>query len=401
MGSHDDLDRVRYPARVRAQTTSDRASAPAAGRETLTQHMQPAPMLPYRGTLFSGAGLKPPDTYKTGHDAIDSGLACEDGDRSGCFLDARRRAEMKSQYRDRVNAALAAFLKAVASAEVTELLKKEPEKIDWVSEILLDVLSTLTIASLKKGMQIAMHAQAEAASAVIDAATEAAPDVPNNAAAAAKLNESIAPLFAAGKRQVSTRVLAPETTQKSANVSYLQVLSRQSTMIFQRLREDVLAGADDHELTALYEAFSAEFHNEEIYGKALQEKLVRFEKSGVGKLGTAKNKNYAMTADLVGAETLQAFSKVETKAFWVRTPGGRKLALYVRGQDPRKLDSTGGTGTDEPGEAEYTLQGYVPGDLVEAAVVIHIAQWGYSPEEHAFGAPEMYRLGASTVGDES
>jgi hypothetical protein len=386
-------DRVRFPRRI----AGDVQRAPAAGRTSSSSQL-PAAEGPSRGGLWGpyAAGLESSTVhYKTGSDWGDRGLGCEDTapGAPACFLDPGQRARIATSYQNRVNAALAAYLAALTQLRVDEVLKKEPEKTEWLLELVLDVIGMVASGTVVKAMR-----------ALRGGAIETVADVTGDAAAVLSAMQGVsdAEVTTAVSTAISTgRRMRPAVTPGAParpGVALLDVLGESASGIYERLREDALAGLSDAELLVLFDSFRASSgHTIAAYKDAIGDKLKRFEGTNVGKLGVTKEREPGAPWAI----------DHQTKAFWVKTPLGRRLALYKRAAHTLgdKVPATAGWRDQTPMElvAEklrdqldhpFRFVEYVPDEFTEAAVAMHTARWGEAPLEHAMGYHELAQMGA-------
>jgi len=178
--------------------------------------------------------------------------------------------------------------------------------------------------------------------------------------------------------------------QQAANLAFLSLLTTQLETAFQQLIEFVPTTLEDRDLLTLEEAYDVRNgHSVTDYKARFHDTLQRFEASGIGRMGVQ------WSAQPFGPQ------KVETKAFWVTLPAGRRLAVYER---PHAIDSQAGEQETSPfGNPLHTVTSaeaadrqrnqdathpfefrrFVPDDLVETAVTMHRQQWGEEPTDRS------------------
>lgn len=397
-----DYEPLRYPSRIRE--ASDVGGS--VGRTSGTAGLEPVNhgSRPYKGSLFNAGGLRPPDRFRTGNASADQGFACDDGvARQGCLMDAAQRQIIVAQYQGRVNAALSAYLSALTKLGIEELLRKEEEHIEWVTDLLVDVIGALVSKAAVTAFRLLRSGHA-AADLVTDAnalAHELAvhgeaeiTEVVNTAIAAGK--KALPPPISPEKPDLSTPNPASE---KVSTLAYVQFLKDQASSIYERLREDAIAGADDSTLLVMFTSFgAAKGHTDSHYQAALEAQLGRFKKSGLANLGVTRNKAHQPYA---ADERLESFRQVETKVFWVKGPQGKRLGIYSRGYKPvpDEVMATVGYRDTTPAEKVVMAQrdlaqrpfrfvSYVEDDLVKTAVAMHVARWHTEPFETVARTPE-------------
>lgn len=371
MGTERDT-RMRAPGRA-----ADNAAAPIAGKATETERLTPTAGPPSRSGIWPQ--IAPTTNVDTGNAYPDRGVGCERQPRAAnCFLPDGQRQRMVTTYQSRVTAAEGQYGLALASVELDERLKKDPKETDWVTEILLDVIGTLISSSIKKAVHLAMDASPDADHVV----------------------EALKPFVGAGKKRVVEHATAAGAAPRSAAVKLIDHLKNEAALIYERLREDALAAvAGDDELILLFESFRAELHSHDVYKREIEDKLVRYEKSKVGKIGVAKNPDAKPIDDIVGGRP----THLDRCAFWVDAPGGPRLALYSRGhripdgaEYATDLDRGPAFGTDEEGDKSWQIEAFVPAEFVSVALAMHESTWGRPPEHRAFGVAEFWKQGEST-----
>lgn len=356
---------------------ADNTATPIAGKATETERLTPAAGTPSRGGIWPR--IAPTTNVDTGNAYPDRGVGCERQPRAAnCFLPDAQRQRIVNTYQSRVTAAEGQYGIALVSVELDERLKKEPKHVDWVSEILLDVIGTLVSSSLKKAVHLAM---------------EASPDADH-------VVEVLKPLVGAGKKHAVEHATAAGAAPRSAAVKLIDHLKNEAAQIYQRLREDSLAAvAGDDELILLFESFRAELHSVDVYKREIEDKLARYDKSQVGNMGVAANPASHPIDAIVGGRA----THLDRCAFWVDAPGGPRLALYSRAhripdgaEYATDLDRGPVFGTDEDADNGWRIESYVPAEFVSVALAMHESTWGRPPEHRAFGVPELWKQGETT-----
>jgi hypothetical protein len=290
----------------------------------------------------------------------------------------------------------------LTSLGIEELLRKEAEHVDWVADLLVDVIGVLVSKAAVTAFR--MLRSGHARDVVVDAkalANELAGhgeaevgEVINTTIAAGK--RALPPPFSPEKPDLATPAPASE---KTSTLAYVQYLKDQASNIYERLREDAIAGVDDSMLLVMFTSFRASNgHTDGQYQTALDAQLKRFKRSGLANLGVTPNKEYSVVHE---SNMLQSFTQVETKAFWVKGPQGKRLALYKRGHSPapNTVPALAGYRDATPiekvameqrdlAERPFRFVSYVPDDLVQAAIAMHVAKWHTEPFEKAASSAE-------------
>lgn len=374
---------VHFPKRI-----TDQALEP--GKATNTQGLLAGP------AASGGGALNKPDPYKTGHDYADKGAACEGGG-PDCFLEPEQRQRVIEVYQGRVNAALTQYLSALTELGVEELLKKE-EDSDWLFELLLDVIGSVALkgamkvfGALKEGGAVNAITEAVSNTGIVEKAMLKVED--KQVEAALKKGIDV------GRKALPKKPTKSDVTKKDLNLSYIDLLKINAGSLYEHLRESALAGAGDSGLVSMMGAFQAsQGHMAAHYKVAIQERIDRFHKTGVAKIGITKKQR--SDKEIQNNED----NRVQQKAFWVTTPFGRRLALYERrhvATVPEKVDEyyngpvlgASKAAPDEMGKRDldghpFKFKSYVPVDFTEHAVQIHTAFWSEEPIEHEAGPIE-------------
>lgn len=381
---------VHFPKRITDQATDP--AVPTPGRKTQPQGLlQPATSAapaPGRTTQVQEAGLKAPDPFKTGNAYADKGVACETEGTPGCFLDAPgQRQRIIHLYQLRVTAAQQQYVAALIELRIEELLKKDPEQADWLLSLFVDVISVLVSSTAKKAFQLLRGGATETIADVIGDAAKVTAEMQK--ASEAHFMSALGVALSAGKKQITKSTAAKsDKTEKAENVGYLDQLKMQSAHTYQHLREGTLAGVGDAGLLALFNSFDSTVgHTVNDYKEALTAQLERFKQSGITKIGLQNNPTFGAGYPAPVA-SLDTFMTHETKAYWVNTPMGKRLALYVRGH--RSIDT--------PAEIQarpFQFKGYVSQELLGTALGMHLARWQIPPEEHPMGFEETIKMGSN------
>lgn len=359
------------------------------------------------------------NNVETGSAVVDQGLGCDNAAQgtAGCVLTAAQRARLLPTYQARVTAAQQQYVAALIELRVDELLKKEPEQSDWVLELMLDIIGDLTLSSAMKAFSMLRggavdhlahevsdaHALAEA---MREETTEQVRDAISKAVGIGKGK------FAKGADKKAEENAEGETTQKTANLAFIDYLKDESATSYERLRETAPAGLSDTSFLILFESFRAEMgHTVGVYKEALEAKLKRFEGSGVGAMGVTRNKE--RQEDPTAGDILELLGpeNYQTRAFWVVAPNGeRRLALFRR--EAKAIDHIINRGdvmtrhqatpleeaelNVEDAQREYTFMRIVPSEFEGVALSMHAAKFGAEPYEHKSTPKEAFLMGGAS-----
>jgi len=329
----------------------------------------------------------------TGHPLVDKRLGCSDVPlgTNGCFLDPERRTLLLSECHTRILRAEIHFTSALNQLRVDELLKKEPEKSEWMMELFLDVIGQIGVSTVVKAFHALKSGKLGSVQPYVENANQLSAAI--NASSDAQLTTALGIAVGQGKA-AATKKLGAQTdtanaeqgTQKTANVGYLSYLEGRAGKIYQYMSEGMVAGLSDSLLLTLTDAFETDNHSVEVYKAELSAKLKRFEHSGVSKLGITKNEDFHPISDTAWQH--------DTRAFWVKTPLGKRLGLYQRTH--QAIPATVRVGSvdreatpfdkitmemEDFAARPYTFVRYVPVEFEHAAVAMHISKWHSDPVE--------------------
>lgn len=319
-----------------------------------------------------------------------------------CFLAPRQRDRIVHEYQVRVTAAQGEYGKALGEVRVDELLTPDPSQSSWLADLLLDVIGLATMSSVANAFKLLRTAGQVKLSDVVDDAAAATDEI--RKASDKQIESVVRQAVTTGKRMFPTkRTKASE--RKAEDLVLLDHLSRQGPVVYQYLREQALAGVTDAQLLVMREAFEASNgHDSVTYRDELERQVKRYVESAVGKMGVARNDNNVSPLPPRGTDDLRRYFDLETKAFWVELPTGRRLALYRRGHvnlpqigDPLPLavgpDRYTAEGVDaaarEDANREFQIFKYVPLEFADIAQELHRARWNEPPSTHAVGPWEL------------
>jgi hypothetical protein len=307
-----------------------------------------------------------------------------------CFLAPSQRERLIAEYKERVGDAKDAYRDAVNELRLHELLQKD-ESAPFMLGLLLDVIGLVATPAIARALKRLINGTAAALQTVDDPSAISA--------AASRIPEKQLAVFAkqaVGLAKTAVPAPRPSDHEKTANLAYLAYLKSVAETAFQRIAED-LRDKTDPELLVLHDAYAVDNgHHSADYLAELEAQLRHFEESGVGTLGVEFN--HRPSGAYGPFEPLQ----IDTKAFWVTLPAGRRLALYRRGHQPgtaegdlvaRPLPLFGvfhattheeaARNRERCGDQRFEFVRYVPDDLVDVAISMHEEKWGAAPSEHA------------------
>lgn len=389
-----------------AEQLAPKEMVPEPGRQTLVQAQQ-----------NGGQNMAVP----IGNQFVDNGALCaQQGATGNCFLDPDQRDRLVDKFGERVLAAQIQYVAALGEMRVDELLRKDPEGGSIWVDLILEVIVAVTIPALGRAMSML---RTGAAQGVWNVAGNVSPLTAGRIATTlrsdagkASIDNFIKAAVTKGKTAAigfvkdHSQAKVEAHDKKQANVGFIDVLTHQSAGIYQDIRENAPAGADDGMLAVLFQAFDWSMgHTKDEYKAQLQAKLARFEKSGVGDIGVTGRDSRGL-----GGEKVPSFAKTsatgvhelsaETRVFRVMTPIGPRMALYRRDyyEIPKTTyvsDTIGGherpkspleiaEAEVENAKRDYTFVRYVPPEFESVAVAMHRSQWGSEPIDRSAKTPE-------------
>jgi hypothetical protein len=182
--------------------------------------------------------------------------------------------------------------------------------------------------------------------------------------------KAVGAILTVGKRELAEQLKA-SPDGKSESLSFLDILSKQSELLFQRLREtSTTEKRNDGELVQLFAAWNIENHGKVAYRNQINALLASFKKTELDKLGEYDDVTMHRTDTRVLRWRTDMFSGVRRLAMYkgsivTHTPG-----------DPRPPSEHPGAHFEAP---EFSH--YVPDELVDSALALHRAKFGAEPEE--------------------
>jgi hypothetical protein len=349
---------------------------------------------------------------KSGSAVVDHSFACEtDPDQAECVLSAAERTRLLPTYQARVNAAETHYLTALGQLRVEELLKKSPEKSDLMFEIFLEVIGSVALSSLTHAVKMLRAGSADMLEGAVRNSEQLAAALRSDAGDK-QIETALKGAVSSGKKKITKAKDADPSvaSPKAAKIGYMDMLASQAGDVYESLRERAPAGLTDVAFLVLFAAFkNTAGHSVDAYRTALEAKLDRFDKSKIGEIGVTRNDDAYGPAQLVGAG---GPAQWDTKVFWVRTPGGRRLGLYRREyrEIPKEIYKDGQMAFKQPAspiddmylqvedaKRPYSFVRYVPLEFEGAAVAMHRAKWEGEPLERDARSPEEFALSRSQL----
>ena len=234
----------------------------------------------------------------------------------------------------RIGAAGARCNDAMQAVKIHTLLKK-PEDMHWAFSLLLDVASTaVTTWAIKALTKFKAGKLKDYASKSHDAVQGGRYDVADKADSRAALYSSVSDesiknrislLGGLAKSQAKPMMAAAlaDTNDKAETLSYIGQLQQAMDLAFQQLGEQGTKNLTDAELLVLFEALDVKHHSSEFYERAITEKIDRFKKSGVDRLGKASEPiEDGAKRDWVGNLS------IERRVVWVTHEDGKTKSLW-------------------------------------------------------------------------
>lgn len=346
--NRDDITKV--PGKTSGVTANDLVSG------------DPATMAPGKRNLVQ--------TYETGVAYADKGAACEvDSAAPGCFMTQRQRDRFDSLILKRVGDAQTNYKLALVEIKVDKLIEKD-EDLNWVVGLLLDFAGAQLAGAAAKAL-IRLKS-----TPVSDAAAfgfEESVDPSGLSKAMEKVSDktivsSTKKGFDFAKTQTSKALKSDKNaaakTEKAAALSYIDQLKIQCDIAFDKFTQNVLATADDAQRVVIYNGLAPEYHAEPIYKAALEAKIARYHKAGIGDVGKKLEQPGAMAH--YAPEIYH-----NKRCVWLTNPdGGKRLWFYT--VTTAKDESPWASGRDPQMEQ-------VPDEFTEAALALSEQKWGSTP----------------------
>jgi len=280
-------------------------------------------------------------------------------EKPGCFLPDDKRARLLMSFTRRVTVAQTNYKLALEQMRVDELLKKDDD-VNWVLGLILDVASAYLGNTTTKALT-KVDAKSAYFSKVSDGLIQAAVKTGFDKAKGGIKSEA----KDAHNREAQSK--------KAASLSYINQLEASCDVAFETFTSTVAAGANDAQLTVLWEGFAPEYHSVDIYKTELTKKLDRYMESGVPNIGSKR---------LAGEGMIAPHYFEATRVIWVRGAGG-KTTLYFQVSHGIK---------ESPFDVDGGEMHPVPAEFVDAAIARHQIQWGDIPSIDDPAVPVAERL---------
>jgi hypothetical protein len=313
--------------------------------------------------------------YDTGEPWIDQGGHghCHGrAEQPSCFLEDDQRDALIADFQRLVEKACTNYKLALQAIRVDQLISRDSD-LNWLLSLALDLAGAQILGALTRTIGKAvgpMLSEARTAAAPrtlagrgagmtfetswrtraedmlakvtpqkIEAVTKAGFD-PAKAAAKAQLAESLG-----------------NAHEKAHTLSYIDELSNNCDIAFDRYALDASAQANDAELVVMWHGMKPVFHSVGAYKEALAAKIERYKKSGVPEIGE-RTRSYG-----------QGKLSSETRIVYVRDIHGHKVPWYEK-----KVSDIHDRGQISTGEPQ--LDRPVPEEFRQVAVERSELRWG-------------------------
>lgn len=253
------------------------------------------------------AGRTPLESQRqgpTGSALVNTGAACEANpglaaDPGACFLSPAVRARLVRGFQLRVIGAAERFHSACEQLRFEELLADDEDELPWFVGLVLDVISSFAGRTLSSVLDQIRTTSIDSLSRLGARLQVEPPQLPSwtqisrDALATVSpktIQDNVKQVVSVVKREVASttrREITPRAgAERAERLSFLELLSTNAEVSFERIREQTPVIASDAELIALFESFAAEHHSTVAYKAAITDKVARFKASGVTKIGT-------------------------------------------------------------------------------------------------------------------
>jgi hypothetical protein len=333
---------------------------------------------------------------------------------SDSFLTEKQRERLDEQFANRCQDAATQFQNAVGNLRVDTLLEKDDEDLPWFALLLVDIGFGVALASITRSVLSLKSNSAKSVARLFDAAVlQQQPDpsltlFQRMQHSFSRLSDEhvkivVNTVASTGKKSALAAVPANAKiegkNEKGERLSYLAQLQTTTAIAFARFREQAPARATDAELVMLFDAMAIEHHSVTRYMTAIQEKIERFKKAKVTKIG----RRYEERKDFQGDKPIGtgAFTPMVIRDVWVQwqtyESGHPKELVY--GHEDRRFNPSL-IRPDYPGNAQLPMQRVnsdnfdgpskgvsndpralysVPQEFWEAALLRHELMWGAPP----------------------
>ncbi len=312
-------------------------------------------------------------SWDTGVAYADKGAKCEtDAQAPGCFMSDGQRTRYDLLITKRIESAQRNLQLALVDIKIDKLMEKDDD-IPWVLGLVLDIASGYIAGTVAKEL-IKLKSVP-----VTDAAAfgfEETPDVSALGKAMGRVSDSsITSLTKKGfdlagkqtKKALKEERNEAAKTEKAASLSYIEQLKIQYDVAFDKFTTNILANADDAQRVVIYNGLDPTLHGEPIYKAALEAKIARYNKAGIGDIG----RKFDMSQRPGMSHFAPEVYKNKRCAWLVNPDGSKKLWFYSVTSTKKENPWAGGRNP--------TLE-EVPDEFTEAALALSEQKWGETPE---------------------
>jgi hypothetical protein len=356
------------PGKTSGVTASDVAKSPDIGQ-----------MRPEKTTLVQ--------SQQVGSQWIDHGAACDGkgATTAGCFLPDANRERLIIDFKVRVVRAATNYKFALTQLRFEELMQKEDD-LNWVFSLALDLVgahfitvAAKSLANWKKAGIAKLEALGErlpgfGAEAAQEGYRDQFADMLNsvsNESIKVKVNTAFTSIKNKASKTAKKAQNFADETKKQAAVAFIDQLTEQCDVGFEKFEAHATGSVNDAELVVLWDGLDPANHTVGTYKAELGEKIARFKRSGITELGRKQ------TVDEYGYENIHR----DTRCVWLMDLEGSKTLWYqkqdgsfnpsvIKRGDPGSSVQPEGTryfGARDPNAAP-TLTRRVPDEFKEAAL---------------------------------
>jgi hypothetical protein len=343
------------------------------------------------------ASSKPIQQTEVGDRYIDRGAICDGKghETPGCLFSDAQRARLIGEIKHRAVSAAANYKIALTQLRFEELLKKEAD-LHWAASIALDLVGAHLIKVVANGVMALKSTGIAKLDAEIDGRYLSDNTLRSRAdemlrsmdekSIESKVKTVFDPLKKGFAGVAKGAVNKDNKTEKSSNISFIDQLTDQCDVGFNKFSSLAAGNANDAELHVIFEGLAPENHTVGAYKEALGAKLDRFKKSGVNDLGRQRS----LDREFRHANVIR-----DTRVVWIEQADGSKVLHYqsveasynpnvIRRGDPDTGDlfrdeDEHFTFGDRKGRSDVRVDGRVPLEFVDVALARSEQVWGTTP----------------------
>jgi hypothetical protein len=340
----------------------------------------------------------------TGNTYLDGG-AKNDREAAGRMMDSPTRNRVCNEVELRILGAGNQCQDAIGSLRTDILTAHTESDVPWLVALVMSMAATYVSGALSKAVGLLL-AGGKSAESMIAALSQ--PQVDSAVAETPEHISTFVEKLTDQGKDVAAKPLKEEDgsddeAQKQEKANWLDLLNAEVHARYEALRTSVLGDATDGDLLALLCAFNAKHHTIPIYKPRIQEKLARFENSGLWETRSGMTAENEGRPTGLGRRAAPAWSSGGTfadrtvvrveftsgapprYAFQTRTTGsGPTDAMEVQANADGKLNqdkwkASSFTGDFPVDAASSDIGAYISPEFEAAVVARNIQVWGEPP----------------------